>query len=545
MSCPFEGGHPDHDVLRFCLAASGLRKHRAGALFEYASYNRSGWQVFVEPQPSDIDVVMTDEEQMFKTQIGEVFASQQEDVLRFSKVLERFRSSRSHPEDLRGYLRPHHNPYYETFAYPQAVGTRSDGRIPRVSPVMTSIAVVLRVGRPTARRVVKELTDNLLRYGHFSRLSACRLYLSIDEANSNTPSCESIVDAESRRLFSAVRLIRDKDRREIAGRLTRLGGVSADIAEAIALRRPYSDQLNGALMCAMADDNDAAVFFDDDVSLMVPVRASDGQITWRSTDVFGWHLKAIESGATVTTGRVVGFLSPIQPALAKRLSADLIHSLGNVFADAHEFLASKSFGAPAWRTLTVAEADKDYIRPLNQSNGYRWITPANLGIDLRRDFPLFFNPPGARGEDAFFSMALLSSAKVAGVPSTVFHDPFLSLPGDDRERRIDDLTNPPLTSASLDRFVAAMFGWVAYMPLFLKISRGIEGPELAEELERRGRLIRLASEGLMEELGVQRCKELRAHYQVYCDRVNDDFASWTHANEVWRSVVIPHLVTGM
>lgn len=126
LCCPFEGGHPDHDVVRFCLAAAVMRVRYTGSIFEYASYNRRGWQVFLEPQPSDIDVSrFTNEEQDLKANITCAFESQKEDALRFSNTFERFRSVASPQQQLDVYLRSHEHPYYETFAYPQRVVHRA------------------------------------------------------------------------------------------------------------------------------------------------------------------------------------------------------------------------------------------------------------------------------------------------------------------------------------------------------------------------------------------------------------------------------------
>src|SRR5579871_2590034 len=41
--CPFEGGHPDHDVCRFALAVASASTKYEGAVFEYASYNNLGY----------------------------------------------------------------------------------------------------------------------------------------------------------------------------------------------------------------------------------------------------------------------------------------------------------------------------------------------------------------------------------------------------------------------------------------------------------------------------------------------------------------------
>lgn len=406
---------------------------------------------------------------------------------------------------------------------------------------MTAVAIVVRVGRPTARRVVSELADSLSRYGHFGSGVDFRLYLSVDSEKSDVISPDLILDSPLTQRFAAIRLLLYKEHKEMADRLAQLVGVSNQVAETIALRQPYSCQLNSALMWALAEDNDAALFFDDDVSFSVPVATANKDIAWRTMDVIGLHLRALRGGALVSTGRVVGFLSPIPPALTAHLSETTVQDLGSVFEDAHEFLTSESFGTPVWQVLTEAEAMDEEVRSAQAPRGYRWITPANLGIDLRGDFPVFFNPPGSRGEDAFFVMALRPWDTVSSVPGAVFHDPFLLLPDVHHTVVLKNLSSPALSTASIDRFVSAVFGWVAYIPLFLRIVRGTEGASLSTVLRAKERLIHRASEALNKDLEVSAFMRLPDHFRQYCDRVEHDYGAWREANAVWRTIVRPYL----
>jgi len=115
--CPFEGGHPDHDVCRFALAESARLSAYSGKMFEYASYNVRGYQVFLKDSPADLTIIAEPEEEQFQKRIAEIFVSQKEMATQFKTNIECFRQVNAM---LRAdqFLAYEEAPDYEEFAFP-------------------------------------------------------------------------------------------------------------------------------------------------------------------------------------------------------------------------------------------------------------------------------------------------------------------------------------------------------------------------------------------------------------------------------------------
>lgn len=118
--CPFEGGHPDHDVCRFALGAAVNRTAYAGGVFEYASYNSRGYKVFLRDFPPPFTVDAEPDEEQVQRQVVRAFVSQKEMAEHFKTHAERFRRGEIifRADD---YLAYSEVPEYEQFAFP---GTR-------------------------------------------------------------------------------------------------------------------------------------------------------------------------------------------------------------------------------------------------------------------------------------------------------------------------------------------------------------------------------------------------------------------------------------
>lgn len=120
FSCPFEGGHPDHDICRFALGVAAADAAYRGPILEYASYNEYGYQVFASAEPAPTTLVANEEERLAQQFVAELFMSQQPEPTYFSCDLERFRIAARHLE-ANQYASYPRIPHYEQFAYPGSV----------------------------------------------------------------------------------------------------------------------------------------------------------------------------------------------------------------------------------------------------------------------------------------------------------------------------------------------------------------------------------------------------------------------------------------
>ena len=81
--------------------------------------------------------------------------------------------------------------------------------------------------------------------------------------------------------------------------------------------------------------------------------------------------------------------------------------------------------------------------------------------------PAFYNPPGARGEDTFFSCALaLKQARVLKIPTYHFHDCFLKFISLMNDKFPKTLRRIALEDNGIEqRFFKTTLGWIKYKPL--------------------------------------------------------------------------------
>ena len=112
-------------------------------------------------------------------------------------------------------------------------------------------------------------------------------------------------------------------------------------------------------------------------------------------------------------------------------------------------------------------ADGEGAFEITNEGGAKWIAGSTICLNMNDidKIPAFYNPPGARGEDTFFSV-LLDDAKVMRIPMYHFHDGFLKYTGimnnllPTKLKRIDN------DEESIGpRFFKASTGWIKYKPL--------------------------------------------------------------------------------
>ncbi|MFL6336984.1 MAG: PIG-L deacetylase family protein [Pyrinomonadaceae bacterium] len=115
--CPFEGGHPDHDLCRFALGVAADRIAYAGGVFEYASYNSHGYQVFLRDAPPPFTLSAEPDEERIQRRVAQAFLSQREMASHFNTHAECFRRGGS-VFNAADYLTYSEAPEYEQFAFP-------------------------------------------------------------------------------------------------------------------------------------------------------------------------------------------------------------------------------------------------------------------------------------------------------------------------------------------------------------------------------------------------------------------------------------------
>lgn len=403
---------------------------------------------------------------------------------------------------------------------------------------MTRIAIIVRVGRDNYVRVLEDLVRSIDQYGHFQRHELA-LYLSFDAEFVQT-DVPFLKGASIRQLpFSRVRRIGCSDRDELVTSVVKSGAASSLEATLLFRRRPYTFQLNTAIAFAILDGNEVAIFFDDDQGFAVPVTRADGSFEWRYMDIIGEHLRALLGSATVTTGPVAGCVSPIPERLVDLIGSDAVRDLGNLYSGGHEFLTARHFEGTGYRSLR----DPAFTVPSDEIRGETdktWISPANMGLSLRREFPPFFNPPGARGEDAFFFLGLTRTEVVTRIGAGVFHDPFLRYPGiysNDFPRHFVQIA---ASSREIARFAAACVGWLRYMPLYMRVSQPDWGT-CARRVDAKQRMALSLGELLATTLEDNTFHLMPRALRYHFGRAERDYRHWCVAVKAWRENIHPWL----
>lgn len=238
----------------------------------------------------------------------------------------------------------------------------------------------------------------------------------------------------------------------------------------------YGKKRNVVSYFAIKNKMDRLIFIDDDEYPISTMKNDNNKLVWMGQSVVGTHLKYIDE-ADITHGHHCGYISPI-PYI--RFNEILTENIFKKFIDAisNDIISWEKIKNLIINHKGVTYADSAIINQsiteeVEEENGMKFISGANLCFNLKnkKQFPPFYNPVGARGEDTFLSTAL-SKFKILKVPCFTFHDGFsmyknllngvlpLSL------ETIDSLS-----PATLKRFINATIGWIRYKPLLTYITK--------------------------------------------------------------------------
>jgi hypothetical protein len=238
----------------------------------------------------------------------------------------------------------------------------------------------------------------------------------------------------------------------------------------------YAGLRNAALHFANQRKMDRLLFLDDDEYPLAVVRKNNGKLCWFGQSVVRTHLKYSED-ADITNGLHCGYISPLPHIdLGGSLHVDDFRKF--IEAISNDILSWESVKRTTIQNFGITYADErigseEMVTEVAEINRTKFISGANLCLNLERmkQPPVFYNPPGARGEDAFMSTTL-TSKKVVRVPCYTFHDAFSIyshlLNGVLPQKLVPVDARSPVV---LNRFVKAAIGWVRYKPLLTYITQ--------------------------------------------------------------------------
>lgn len=222
-------------------------------------------------------------------------------------------------------------------------------------------------------------------------------------------------------------------------------------------------------------DMDYLLFWDDDEYPVACIKDEENKsIIWKQQDNIVMHLKYINK-ADVTIGYHCGYIAPIPYV---EMNEDINEELFKKYIEA---ISIESFSWDSIKERFIKDNGVTYAEPeltegkgeieLGKNGETKWVAGSTLCLNLKNieNIPAFYNPPGARGEDTFFS-TMLGDAKVIKIPVYHFHDGFLKYTQIMRGKFPKQLRKIKSMESSIpQRFLQASKGWIRYKPLLTYI----------------------------------------------------------------------------
>lgn len=354
-----------------------------------------------------------------------------------------------------------------------------------------NVGIAFVTGRKHFQNVLRSYINNWLEHGLIAD-KAVRLHLFVvyDVNYFNTkPSDYRNIPPELAEMVDSINFYGRKALKEESDRLIGEGVIDAAEGDLI-FGEGYAKKRNAALYFAAQKKMDRLLFIDDDEYPLAVARNRANNLIWMGQSVLGTHLKYGDD-ADITHGHHCGYISPI-PKIA--FDDTLTEQ------DFRTFIEAASNDIVTWDSVrqtviendgvTYAEAgiiDNNETYEVKEINGMKFISGANLCFNLERlkSLPAFYNPPEARGEDAFMSTTL-TDHKLVKVPCYTFHDAFLEY-----RHLLNGVLPTELGSVDArdrsvrQRFIRASIGWIRYKPLLTYITQRDDYEAIIDEMTRR------------------------------------------------------------
>ncbi len=301
----------------------------------------------------------------------------------------------------------------------------------------------------------------------------------------------------------------------------------------------YAKKRNVVTYFAIKLKMDKLLFIDDDEYPLASYKNKQENLVWMGQSILSTHLK-FNDNADITHGLHCGYISPIpyiefNETLSENDFRLFIEALSN------DIITWDKMKQVTIRQKGVSYAEEDilnnaYTYEVQEQNGMKFISGANLCFNLKnyKNFPPFYNPPGARGEDSFMSTAL-SKLKVVKVPCYTFHDGF---------SMYNNLLNGVLpvelkpventTKEVLMRFVNAAIGWVRYKPLLVYITDRNRFESIMESMKLN---LQVTIPKLCTYFKTEEFQKILAEFDKYRKNVPKHFIDFEHTKTTWTRLL--------
>lgn len=340
-----------------------------------------------------------------------------------------------------------------------------------------NVGIAFVTGRKQFQHVLRTYVNNWLEYGLIEEKKVrLHLFVVYDTAYFGTEAADyRNIPPELSGMVESVNFYGGTALREERSRLVGAGVIDESEGELL-FGEGYAKKRNAALYFAVQKGMDRLLFIDDDEYPLAVFDDRPSPLTWMGQSILGTHLRYSDK-ADITHGHHCGYISPIPKF---EFNSRLTEGDFQMFVEAtsNDIISWDSVKKTIIGNNGVTYADRKIVErqivsEVNEINGMKFISGANLCFNLSRirNLPAFYNPPGARGEDAFMSTTL-SELRVVKVPCFTFHDAFLNY-----QRILNGVLPSRLigvdasSSDIVHRFVKASVGWVRYKPLLVYLTQ--------------------------------------------------------------------------
>ncbi len=295
---------------------------------------------------------------------------------------------------------------------------------------------------------------------------------------------------------------------------------------------------NTLLYYAAKSKYDYLLFWDDDEYPVACIKNEDNTITWKKQNNISKHLEYIQD-SDITIGYHCGYISPIPYIeINKDINEDMFRKY--IEAISNDIISWDSIKENFKKNNGVTYANPEIadgkgVYEIQKNGAGKWIAGSTLCLNLRHldKIPAFYNPPGARGEDTFFS-TLLDNSKVLRVPLYHFHDGFLKYQGIMKQKYPSTLRKIKGDESEIGtRFLKASKGWMKYKPLLLYISdKKNYKAKIAETYQK----LQDSVPEINKLFPDNNFNLLLDEFKEYSENVDKHYKEYLKTNEIWNKI---------
>ena len=237
-----------------------------------------------------------------------------------------------------------------------------------------------------------------------------------------------------------------------------------------------------------------------------------------------------------------GFCGNFNSQIARQIKEDINEDLFKDYIEAvsneaisWEGIREQLVKYHGFRYVPKSELEESKVREIKFDGIGKWVlgSPLCLNFTHLDKIPSFYNPEGARGEDAFFS-TWLENSKVIEMPVYHFHDAFLKYTNILNEKYPKKLRKIKMEDEqTTERFIKASIGWIRYKPLFIYLT---DRKNYNEKIDQIREKLRISIPEVNKLFANSDLNLLLPELEKFNSSVKKDYDDYIKTDEAWKKV---------